>query len=172
MRDDRAHNSTLKRSKVWSRHPKKPKPMRKIAKKKWDRYERDRGWVWLVFRDWLRLEDWPTPEGPVPCPKCGREVPMEDIDLDHIKHREKFPELIKNPHNFQPICKSDNKQKYYDDHGEDPGKRDLDYRSESLKAYMELRILSDWDEVGPGAFYPDEKCGVWTKTASGLTAWP
>ena len=161
MRDDRAHNSTLKRSKVWNKNPKKPKPMRKIAKKKWDRYERDRSWVWLVYRDWLRLENWPTPGGDVPCPKCGRVMPMKDIDLDHIKNRGRFPEHANNPHNFQPLCKSCNKQKYYDDNGDNPLKKCVDHRGDSLKAYMELRIMSDWDEVGKGAFYPDKNSGVW-----------
>lgn len=171
-RRDYAPNSTLKKSKVWNKDPKKKKQngLRPIAKKKWDRYQRDRSWVRAVFADWLRLENWPTPETEVPCPKCGRSVLMSEIDLEHIRHREKFPELSKNPHNWQPMDGSCNEQKYYDDHGEDPDKRNVDYRSKSLVAYMEIRIAADWDQFGPNAFYPDDKSGAWNKTSKGLVA--
>ncbi len=172
MKDPQKQYSSLKRSKVWNKNPNapKPKPMRKIAIKKWLRYERDRGWVWVVFGDWLEdHEHWSISDGEVPCPKCGRSVLMKEIALDHIGNRDSFPHLAKNPHNWQPICVSCNEQKFEDDHSENLIRRNIDYRGEKLKLYMELRIASDWDEVGPDAFYPDENCGVWKKTQSGLT---
>lgn len=169
MRDPQKQYSTLKPSKVWSNNPKEPKPMRKIALKKWIRYERDRGWVRLVYADWLEIETWSTPDGEVPCPKCGRSFLMKEIALDHIGNRDAFPGLSKNPHNWQPLCKSCNEQKFEHDHGENLSQRNIDYRGHSLMLYMDLRVRSDWDEVGEGAFYPDVNCGVWIKTKSGLT---
>lgn len=169
----KAWNSSLNVGKGWGKRKfkgfdrtKKQKRMRPIAKKKWVRYERDRGWVLCVYRDWLITQNWTDTEL-MPCPKCGRSFSLSQFVLEHIKHREKFPELIWNPHNWQPLCKSCNEKKYHDDHGEVLERRDVDYRGDSLKLYMELKAQSDWDEMGLGSFYPDEKSGAWRKIVSG-----
>ena len=140
--------------------------MRKIAIKKWLTYERDRGWVWVVYGDFLEAEEWRGfPE--VPCPLCGRSVLMKEIAMDHIENRHDFPAEINNPHNWQPLCKLCNDRKFDLDHGEDKKRRNLDHRGHRLALHMELRIMSDWNE-GLGRYTPDENCGVWEKGKVGL----
>lgn len=166
MRDPSyGYNSTLRRGKGF-KDPKERKGLRPIAKAKWDNYKRDRGWVWLVYGDWLEIENW-TEFPEAPCPKCGRSMPMSDIALDHIKNRHDFPALVKNPTNWQPLCQPCNMNKFKDDHAERKALRNRDHRGHSLILFMEVRARSDWDQVG-NAFYPDEKSGVWERRKSGL----
>lgn len=151
----------MKRSGKWSNKPKKTKRMRQIAPKKLDVYKRDMGWVYVVYGDYQAMK---SPDGAprefFKCPRCAKFYPIEFMAMDHIKNRGKYPELTNNPHNWQPLCVPCNRQKYYQDNGDDPAMKCIDYRPEELIAYMELRIKSDWDEI-LGKFYPDEKSGAW-----------
>lgn len=165
---DRAWNSTLRKSKKWSNKPKKPKAMRPIAKKKWDRYQRDRSWTLAVCADYLELQDFSTSGGFVLCPRCGREKLLKEMAMDHIWNRNDYPERKDNPHNFQPLCREPcNRQKFDEDHGEDESKQNTDHRGEKLRVYMEIRIASDWNFLGELA-YPDEKSSAWERTSKGL----
>ncbi len=183
MKDEprKAWNSSLNQSKTWSRHPKKkvwsnnpkpPKAMRPIAKKKWDRYSRDRSWTLAVYVDYLRMESFSVIDNFVFCPRCGREKELKEMAMDHIDNRNDFPERTEDPHNFQPLCREPcNRKKFHEDHGEDKSKRNLDHRGEKLRAYMEIRILSDWTFLGKIS-YPDELSGAWEKTSKGLVGKP
>lgn len=162
--------STLKRG-VWANNPKPRTALRPIAKKKWEWYERARGWVWLVYADYLEFEEGWRNRIEVLCPKCGRTVLMTDIAADHIENRHDFPQKAKDPRNLQPLCDSCNEVKFEDDHGEDRKRRNTDYRGHKLQLYMHIRVSSDWDEVGLDSFYPDENSGVWIQSKrSGLVA--
>lgn len=98
---NRCAKCTEKRRKERSKaKPPKPlkrstKPIKKLGKK---------GVKWLSFRKkWLKNHP-PNHQGYYTCYICLRQIPAEEITLDHVIPRSRRPDLVFDENNVRPAC--------------------------------------------------------------------
>lgn len=108
-------------------------------------------WLQVIWTEYLTeqgfsddlLETWAM------CQICHKFKPWAELTLEHVKERQKWPELKWNPRNYGVSCRACNKRKH---EFEQAGRAIEDYRGAAFLDFLAEAIKRDWDEVN-GKYY-------------------